>query len=169
MKIVSARFPPRKRARATASPSVFPSRSLAVPLGVGALVAVVDFLTKGVVQYVPEGLSVAPGVLIAPTNNPRGPFSALPLSLTLLVSVGVLAFFFLAARSAATRGERIAFGSILGGGSANLIERALTGRTTDVLVVGTSAWNVADAGIVAGIVIIIVLWLRRGRTVATPR
>jgi len=67
----------------------------------------------------------------------------------ILVAIGVIAYT--AWRSAHTKLEQIGFGLILGGGIANVIDRAIDGLVTDMIQVGSfPIFNVADASINIG-------------------
>ncbi len=103
-------------------------------------------------------MPLLPGLVLHVTENLRGPFGLGPLWLAVAASLVVLfvvvrrPFSFLnfpfSIRSAA-------FALLVGGGLANLGERLLFGRTTDLLVVANrTALNVADLVILIGL-----LWL----------
>lgn len=81
------------------------------------------------------------------------------LILAALVVVGWMAF-----TSARTRLSQTAFGLIIGGGLANIIDRVPDGLVTDVFQVGTfPVFNVADSCITIGVVLLFVEVVRKGR------
>lgn len=107
------------------------------------------------------GFQVLPGLILRVTENTRGPFGLWPLWFAVLASLCVLGFVLwrIVRRPGAPDGPRSrqGLGLFLGGGLANLGERIVFGRTTDLLVVGaTTAVNLADLAIMAGLLSLLI-------------
>ncbi len=84
---------------------------------------------------------------------------------TLLIALGVLVISMRAAPGVATAG----FGLLIGGGIANVIDRlaASPHQVTDFIAVGSfPVFNVADASITAGFIVLVVAVLRGERILA---
>lgn len=122
-------------------------------LGVVLVDAVTKLLGRG--AFPQGGIAVVPGMVLRVVDNPRGPFGLGPLWLTIVASLTVLVIvirhrYLLPAAYSLL--PRVGLGLLLGGGLANLGERLLFGRTTDLLVLGNlTALNVADLAILAGL------------------
>ena len=100
-------------------------------------------------------LMLLPGVSLRVVENHSGPFGLGPLWVSLLLGAAVLGALVLSR----ARIPFLALGLILGGGIANLAERILTGKTTDILVLAnTTAFNTADAAIILGLLLLLWPW-----------
>jgi len=132
---------------------VNPGSRFLLPALAGGVVAVLDMVSKRIVQGVSQPVSIVRGVSVQPVANAEGPFGSLSLGLTLTASAVVLLFLFLGLRGAGSRGERLGIGLVLGGGTANFIERVTTGQVTDIFLIHqVSAWNVSDIAVLLGVV-----------------
>lgn len=143
-----------------ATPNV-PRRPLSGGLIVGVILG--DSLFKFFVhRWLPAtGIPLFPGVTVRLFENTRGPFGLLPLWLTVVVSVIVLLGLGYWWKNTAQPNEermlRRSLSLLTGGGMANLGERFLFGRTTDVLWIGEfTALNVADLAIIGALLGILV-------------
>lgn len=107
-----------------------------------------------------DGFRVLPGLILKTTENTRGPFGLGPLWFAVLASLCVLGFArWEMVRLGSPDGSRfrLGLGLFLGGGLANLGERVVFGRTTDLLVIGaTTALNLADLAIMAGLLSLLI-------------
>jgi signal peptidase II len=151
---------PRDRARA----------ELAVLALIGALILVADQLTKAAVV---GGLAVGQRaevvgdlVLLWHVRNTGAAFSLFQFEGSLLifyavhvVALGMVAWFH---RSFSGRSLwlQVVLGLLLGGSIGNLIDRIRQGYVTDFISVGFGevrfpTWNIADAGITTGIVLLV--------------
>lgn len=140
-------------------------------LGVAALAAVADQVTKWC------ALGLTPGLPVE-----IGPFLALRLGFNTGISFGLLAgtgashqiilvaltisiIAFLAWFAGRSPAERIGLGLIVGGAIGNLIDRIVRGRVTDFIDVHAGGWhwpafNLADGAITLGVVWIIAVNLK---------
>ena len=83
----------------------------------------------------------------------------------LIIIAALIIVAVVAVRTAQTRMEQIGFGCILGGGLANVVDRALDGVVTDMIQVGSfPIFNVADVCINIGVGLLIVQMIMVGRT-----
>lgn len=74
-----------------------------------------------------------------------------------IIAVALAVLAYAAWQSAHTKPEQAGFGLILGGGTANLIDRIMNGYVTDMIQVGTfPVFNLADVCINAGVALL--LW-----------
>jgi signal peptidase II len=81
------------------------------------------------------------------------------LVLTTVAALGVIAFVF--GRDPGRRGMWVAAGLLAGGALGNLIDRLFAGEVTDYVVVGSwPAFNLADVAITAGVVLMVLIYLR---------
>jgi signal peptidase II len=81
------------------------------------------------------------------------------LVLLTAVALGVIAFVF--GRAPERRGMWVAAGLLAGGALGNLIDRLVASEVTDYIVVGSwPAFNLADVAITAGVVLMVVIYLR---------
>jgi signal peptidase II len=158
-------------------------RTYARPVEVITIVSVigVDQLTKAIVRRtlsLHDSIDVIPGVLdlthVQNTGAAFGLLNAVDFPYKPLVMIGIAAIALVAIATYATQlgfHERLArFGLslILGGAFGNLIDRALAGHVVDFVDVywGTShfwAFNVADAAITIGAVLVLLDMIRPGR------
>lgn len=149
----------------------FITRSQAIFLGVALLVVVLDQLTKYLVRtYLPFGQSFPEDGFVRLTHvtNTGMAFGLLQDNAATLLWVGVvaLALVFVFYRSPTFAGPwtRLALGLELGGGVGNLIDRLRWGEVLDF--VDLRVWpvfNVADASITVGLVLLFTYLLLSGR------
>lgn len=102
------------------------------------------------------------------SHNPGIAFSILlPSTLeTLLIGTALIAVCIVAVRSRKERHAAVAFGLIIGGAIANLLDRIPDGFVTDYFSIGTfPVFNVADSFICigAGLLIVESMWSSRGK------
>jgi len=139
-----------------------------------AIVIAIDQLTKHAVEHsiVPgEERRVLPGVELVNTRNHGVAFGLLPgkhdlVTLLIVLALAVLLVYF--ARHATRRLIWLPTGMLIGGALGNILDRVRDGSVTDFikLPLGWPPFNVADASISIGIVILFVLidGSRRGET-----
>lgn len=78
-----------------------------------------------------------------------------PFIQEVLIGIALLAVGVLAVRSADSKLEKVGFGLILGGGIANIIDRARDGMVTDMIQVGSfPIFNIADSCITVGVILL---------------
>lgn len=133
-------------------------------------VFVFDVLTKILAQHVlpARGVILAPGLALRLFENTHGPFGVLPLWATVIVSVGVLLvwlrFVALRRNQPLDKVSALGLGLLIGGGGANILERIVFQRTTDMLWLGErTALNVADVAILTALVLLLGRALRSAR------
>lgn len=98
----------------------------------------------------PDGFSLLPGVDVWVISNPAGPFGQGPVWFAAIVGAVVLVLLLRQRRDG--QGD-LPLSLVVGGGVANLGERVLFGRTTDLVVLGNiTALNLADVAILVGLV-----------------
>ncbi len=83
-----------------------------------------------------------------------------------LVAIAVILWMFVTGRVGPGRGRRFALGLLLGGAIGNLVDRVASGEVVDFIELGVPAWhwpifNVADAAITVGILLLLVGWSRQ--------
>lgn len=130
---------------------------------VGVVVALDGLLKISARAFLGDaGVRVAPGVVLRVVENPRGPFGVGPLWFMFLSAVVVLVLFL----SYRTVLSPVSFSLLVGGGAANAAERVLTGRTTDILVLGeVTAINLADLAVLTGLLLVLLpAFLRSSKT-----
>lgn len=165
------------------SASVTAPRTYARPIEIAAILSVigVDQLTKAIVRSalpLHDSLDLIPGVLdlthVQNTGAAFGLLNAADFPYKPLVMIGIAAVALVAIAAYATQlgfHERLArFGLslILGGAFGNLIDRAVVGHVVDFVDVywGTShfwAFNVADAAITIGAILVLFDMIGPGR------
>jgi signal peptidase II len=156
-------------------------RSRGFPLWLGGTVVAVDQLAKAVVRgtlALHESISVVPGLIdVTHVRNTGAAFGILnatdfPFKSTLMLVVALLAFVaiaYYATRLAAHEVlARVGLTLVLAGAVGNLIDRAVTGYVTDFVDVYWRNWhfwafNLADASITAGAIVVILDLLGAGR------
>ena len=173
---------PVPAALAAAAPEAAPAR-YARPAEIVAIVSVLglDQLTKQVVrQTLPlhDTINVIPGLLdLTHVQNTGAAFGLLnaaefPYKPAVMIGIAAIALVAIAAYGAQLgfheRMARIGLSLILGGAFGNLIDRALVGHVVDFVDVywGTShfwAFNVADAAITIGAVLVLLDMIGLGR------
>jgi signal peptidase II len=173
---------PVPAALAAAAPEAAPAR-YARPVEIVAIVSVLglDQLTKQVVrQALPlhDTINLIPGLLdLTHVQNSGAAFGLLnaaefPYKPAVMIGIAAIALVAIAAYGAQLgfheRMARIGLSLILGGAFGNLIDRALVGHVVDFVDVywGTShfwAFNVADAAITIGAVLVLLDMIGLGR------
>jgi signal peptidase II len=154
-----------------------------VPWITALVIVVFDRVTKNLLmdRLEPGGwFEVAPGIAVTHVHNPGiafslfadgGPLTRVILHLVIFTSVVIIAAM-LVRHAQGSRLAGIAFGLILGGAVGNLIDRVLYGWVVDFIHlwarVGdrTVSWpdfNVADASITCGAILLIISEIRSGR------
>jgi signal peptidase II len=132
-----------------------------------ALVVVADQIAKAVIEAQlvlgedvdvlgPLGLTLAHnnGVAFGLAGGAGLPLVAIPL-----LALGVVAYLF--ARDPTRPWMWVATGLLAGGAVGNLIDRIHADAVTDFIVVGSwPAFNLADVAITAGVVLLVLLYLR---------
>ena len=142
-------------------------------IAVALIVTVVDAVTKAWARHAlaQHAAHVVGGAWLRLQFNAGISFSVnrsgplLTTVITLVISLGVLAVGLRARPGAATSG----FGLLIGGGLANVIDRlaASPHRVTDFIAVGSlPVFNLADAAITAGFVLLLIAVLRGERLLA---
>ncbi len=129
------------------------------------LVVVVDQLSKHAVEHsiVPsEERRFLPGVQLVNTRNHGVAFGFLPgnhVAITILVSLALLALLVYFALHATRALMWLPTGMIIGGALGNILDRLRHGSVTDFikLPLGWPPFNLADASITLGILILFVL------------
>lgn len=165
------------------SPDVERTPNFARPVEIAAIAAIVlfDQLTKVIVRYtlaLHESINIIPGFLdlthVQNTGAAFGLLNAADFPYKPAVMIGIAAIALVAIAAYGTQlgfHERLArFGLslILGGAFGNLIDRALSGYVVDFVDVywGTShfwAFNVADAAITVGAILVLLDMIGLGR------
>ena len=153
---------------------------------VSVSVVILDQITKALVRPVlplHESLTVIPGFIdltrvhntgaaFGMLNGVDFPFKTVVLSLVALVALGGVAWY-AATVPLADRLARIGIAGVLGGAIGNLIDRSRTGYVLDFVDVYWNDWhfwafNVADAAISVGVVLMILDLLGLGRRASNP-
>jgi signal peptidase II len=130
-----------------------------------ALVVAIDQLTKHAVEHsiVPgEERGVLPGIELVNTRNRGVAFGLLPgkhVAVTILIVAALAVLLVYFARHATRRFIWLPTGMLIGGALGNILDRVRDGSVTDFikLPLGWPPFNVADASISLGIVILFVL------------
>jgi signal peptidase II len=166
--------PIEDRGRPTASEEPSRSRPRRVPVVVGAwiraglvavAVIVADQLSKRAIEHSiirGEERKVLPGIQFVNTRNRGVAFGFLPgshIGVTILIGVALLALLVYFARNAEKPLMWLPTGMLLGGALGNIIDRLKDGAVTDFvkLPLGWPPFNLADACITLGIVILFLL------------
>ena len=134
-----------------------------------ALVVAVDQLTKHAVEHsiVPgEERRLLPGIQLVNTRNRGVAFGFLPgnhIAVTILVSIALLALLAYFALHASRPLMWLPTGMIIGGALGNILDRLRHGSVTDFvkLPLGWPPFNLADASITLGILVLFLLVDRR--------
>jgi signal peptidase II len=135
--------------------------ALAVTLGVVAI----DQLAKHAVEssIVPgEARRLLPGIQLVNTRNHGVAFGFLPgshLGVTILIGLALLVLLAYFARHAARRLIWLPTGMLMGGAIGNVVDRVRAGSVTDFikLPLGWPPFNLADASITLGILLLLLL------------
>ena len=143
-----------------------------------ALVAIVvvalDQLTKSAIEssIVPgEQKGVLPGIQLVNTRNHGVAFGFLPgshVGVTILIGVALLALLLYFARHASLSLIWLPTGMLVGGALGNIVDRVRHGSVTDFikLPLGWPPFNLADAAITLGILVLFVVIERSRRSLA---
>jgi signal peptidase II len=154
-----------------ASPDRRASRAWLAAGGVAALVAALDQLSKLAVRdsITPgEEHRFLPGVELVNTRNHGVAFGFLPgshLIVTILIAVALLFLVVYFARHSTLPWIWLPTGMLIGGALGNVLDRARSGSVTDFvkLPLGWPPFNLADAAITLGVLLLVVL-VDRART-----
>jgi signal peptidase II len=138
---------------------------------VAAAVIVVDQLTKRAIEHSVvrgEEQRLLPGIELVNTRNQGVAFGFLPgkhLGVTILIGVALLVLLVYFARHATQPLIWLPTGLLLGGALGNILDRIRHGEVTDFvkLPLGWPPFNLADASITVGIVLLFVLAERARR------
>ena len=139
---------------------------------VAVLVVVIDQLSKGAIEdsIVPgEERGLLPGIQLVNTRNKGVAFGFLPgshLAVTILIGVALLALLVYFARHANLPWIWLPTGMLVGGALGNIVDRLRHASVTDFikLPLGWPPFNLADASITLGILILFVLVDRSRRS-----
>jgi signal peptidase II len=132
----------------------------------GAIVAA-DQAIKAVVEahlFVGEEVDVLGPLSLTLAHNRGVAFglaggAGVGLVLTTAIALGVIAFIF--GRDPERRGMWVAAGLLAGGALGNLVDRLVAGEVTDYVAVGSwPPFNLADVAITAGVVLMVLIYLR---------
>jgi signal peptidase II len=132
----------------------------------GAIVAA-DQAVKAVVEahlFVGEDVDVLGPLGLTLAHNRGVAFglaggAGVGLILSTAIALGVIAFVF--GRDPERRGMWVAAGLLAGGALGNLIDRLAAGEVTDYIAVGSwPPFNLADVAITAGVVLMVLIYLR---------
>jgi signal peptidase II len=167
-------------------PEVGPARLLALPLWLGAGVLACDQAAKALVRWgldLHESATIVPGLVdLTHVQNTGAAFGILnatdfPFKSALMLTVALLAFvaiaYYTARLAAHETFARVGLTMVLAGAIGNLIDRALAGSVTDFVDLYWGSWhfwafNVADAAITIGAVLVILDLLFAGRHASRP-
>lgn len=170
-----------------AGPALVPRGPHALELGTLALVAAADQITKAIVRRslpLGDSRSVIPDLLdLTHVHNTGAAFGLLnavefPYKSGVMIAVAAVALLAIAVYATQLgfheRMARFGLALILGGALGNLIDRAVFGFVIDFVDVywGTThfwAFNVADAAITAGAILVLLEMIGLGRRPAVPR
>lgn len=129
-------------------------------LAIAAVVAAIDQLTKHLVSAameLGESIQLIEGYLwLTSVRNTGAAYNILKdharlLSFVSVIVLAALIIFMLISGKKLSRGERIAFGLIIGGGFGNLIDRHFLGYVVDFIDIKIiPVFNIADAAITTG-------------------
>ncbi|PIQ76412.1 signal peptidase II [Candidatus Peregrinibacteria bacterium CG10_big_fil_rev_8_21_14_0_10_49_24] len=109
-------------------------------------------------RYLHERIPIiGSAVGLTPSKNSGVAFGLeLGLFEPLLIAVAVTVLFSMALRTAKSRESALGFGLILGGGMANIVDRFLDGKVTDLFQIGTfPIFNTADSCITIGVALLL--------------
>jgi signal peptidase II len=134
-------------------------------LAVTVAVVAADQLAKHAVRtgIVPgEERKVLPGISLVNTQNKGVAFGFLPgshLAVTVLIGVALLALLFYFSLHSTRALMWLPTGMLLGGAVGNIVDRVRQGSVTDFvkLPLGWPPFNIADAAITLGILVLVVL------------
>lgn len=158
-----------------------PAQRSAASLSIGVAIVAVDQMTKALVRWnldLHESVNVIPGLVdLTHVRNTGAAFGILnatdfPFKSALMLTVAIGAFVaiaYYATRLAAHEVlARVGLTMVLAGAVGNLIDRTIAGSVTDFVDVYWSGWhfwafNVADAAITLGAVLVILDLLGAGR------
>jgi signal peptidase II len=132
---------------------------------VGVVVIVVDQVSKHAVRagiVAGEEHKVLPGLALVDTRNHGVAFGFLPgdgLAVTIVIGLALLALLVYFARHAARPLIWLPTGMLVGGALGNIVDRLREGSVTDFikLPLGWPPFNLADASITLGVVILVLV------------
>lgn len=110
----------------------------------GIVVVIIDIGSKWIVRFFDLPI----------IENPYGPFSLLPISVVIPVSIIALCGLCVLFRGNISKTERVGMVLVIGGGVSNIAERILYGHVSDIFFIHHAAWNIADTAIVTGALIV---------------
>ncbi|HEU4392467.1 MAG TPA: signal peptidase II [Solirubrobacterales bacterium] len=134
-----------------------------------ALVVVADQAAKAVIEanlVAGEDVDLLGPVGLTLTHNSGAAFglaggAGAPLVLLAVAALGAVGYLF--ARDPARPGMWVAVGLLAGGAIGNLVDRVFAGHVTDYMDVSPwPAFNLADVAITAGVLLLVLLYLRDG-------
>lgn len=143
------------------------ARAWACAVGLCGLVLIADQVTKAVIEdhlVIGQRVEVLGPLELTLAHNSGVAFglaggAGVGLVLVTLVALAVVACLF--ARNPLRRGMWVAVGLVAGGALGNLVDRVRADHVTDFVHVGSwPAFNLADVSISAGVVLLILLYLR---------
>lgn len=147
------------------------ARAWARAAGLCGLVLVADQVAKAVVEdhlVIGERVEVLGPLELTLAHNSGVAFglaggAGVGLVLVTLVALGVVGYLF--ARNPTRRGMWVAVGLVAGGALGNLVDRIRADHVTDFIHVGSwPAFNLADVSISAGVILLVLLYLRDAET-----
>lgn len=150
-------------------------RSLAYPTLVAAGVVALDRWTKlwagGELALRPPLRVLGDYVRLTYARNSGVAFgighgTGFPYYVFSLAAIAAILWMFASGRVGPGRVQRLALGLVLGGAVGNLVDRLATGEVVDFIEVGVPRWhwpifNVADAAITVGVLLLALGWTRR--------
>ena len=147
------------------------TRAWLLALATAAVVVLVDQLSKAAVRssIVPgETRSVFPGIQLVNTRNRGIAFGFLPgrhWAITLLIGLALAILLVYFARHSAVALIWLPTGLLIGGSLGNVLDRIRAGSVTDFvkLPLGWPPFNLADAAITVGVLLLALSIERRGR------
>ena len=144
-----------------------PTRAWCLAGALAALVVAADQIAKAVIEaqlVLGEDVDVLAPLSLTLAHNNGVAFglaggAGLPLVAIPLLALGVVAYLF--ARDPTRPWMWVATGLLAGGAVGNLIDRIHADAVTDFIVIGSwPAFNLADVAITAGVVLLVLLYLR---------
>ena len=145
------------------------TRACCLAGALAVLVLAADQIAKAIVeaQLVPgEDVDVLGPLGLTLAHNRGVAFglaggAGVPLILVTLAALGVVGYLF--ARDPARPGMWVACGLLAGGAIGNLVDRVRAGEVTDFVDIGSwPPFNLADVAVVAGVLLLVLIYLRDG-------
>lgn len=140
----------------------------------GAGIAILDIASKAWAEgQLDEAIEVLPGVQLQLGHNSGVAFGALnglPTALLIAIGTSVIVLLMFVAVTGVLVVPWQGLALLLGGATANLIDRLGDGRVTDFVdILSWPPFNLADAAITLGILLVIVRGIRDERSVSPAR